>query len=330
VGQKSPKTHQHKDQITPRDDGEDIRHGGIDEAEQADDDYLPFLESGDPDHTLDDLLEGFDEFDPHGEDLDSPLLLSEFDPSGEVKKASALLERFRKHTAGGGVPTDGHAVTGKVSGARGAGDAGKEDDDDSEGEQMTRDVEKILAQLRDEIGVAEDAGKEETEDGKESGEPGPSTQEHSGADGQPLSADSLISLPNVPASPPRDLNEDPTTKESSNQQGRKSFDFENDIVSRMASLKGLGPAINVDAFGLPVAPTFSPRDHQGSRKKKEKGAGYTDEDQKTWCIVCLDDATIRCVGCDDDVFCARCWKDMHMGPSAGYDERGHRWVRFER
>ncbi|KAJ2992984.1 hypothetical protein NUW58_g1984 [Xylaria curta] len=58
----------------------------------------------------------------------------------------------------------------------------------------------------------------------------------------------------------------------------------------------------------------------------------SDEDQRTWCVVCLEDGTVHCLGCDagDDVYCARCWKEMHVGPRAGYDERGHSWETLAR
>lgn len=30
-----------------------------------------------------------------------------------------------------------------------------------------------------------------------------------------------------------------------------------------------------------------------------------------WCTVCNEDATIRCVGCDGDLFCRQCFKEIH-------------------
>jgi hypothetical protein len=97
---------------------------------------------------------------------------------------------------------------------------------------------------------------------------------------------------------------------------RKSLDFENDITSRLASLRGLGSGVNFDSFGLPTAPTFRPEDRSATVAASlvRPRGGYTDEDQKTWCIVCLDDAAIRCVGCDNDVYCSRCFKEMVFSP----------------
>ncbi|KAK3329490.1 hypothetical protein B0H66DRAFT_27325 [Apodospora peruviana] len=299
------------------------------EQQLSDDDdaYLPFLQAGDDDQqALDDLLEGLGEFDLGGdEDFDT---YPKFDPGGEAKKVSALLEQIHK--------TDPASASSVVSMEITQATTGKAsdhvDDDESEGEQMTHEVERILSQARDQLAISEDrAADKETSD--EPGGPPSSSGANSNADNKSKSitapptagddtghdegdaAPSFI-LPDVPSSPLSDDNDD-----------QKSFDFANDISTRMASLKGIA----VDAFGLPLAPTFQPQDRQpDSKRKSKKGAGYTDEDQKTWCIVCLDDATVRCVGCNDDVFCARCWRDMHIGPSAGYDERGHRWVKFHR
>ncbi|PHH92311.1 hypothetical protein CDD83_7900 [Cordyceps sp. RAO-2017] len=57
---------------------------------------------------------------------------------------------------------------------------------------------------------------------------------------------------------------------------------------------------------------------------------YTDADVDSWCTVCLDDAALRCLGCDDDPYCARCWREMHRGPAAAFDDRSHRCVQFAR
>ncbi|KAH8718890.1 Abscission/NoCut checkpoint regulator [Beauveria bassiana] len=54
------------------------------------------------------------------------------------------------------------------------------------------------------------------------------------------------------------------------------------------------------------------------------------QDPLPWCTVCLADATLRCLGCDDDVYCARCWHEMHVGPAAAFDDRSHRAVQFTR
>jgi hypothetical protein len=193
-----------------------------------------------------------------------------------------------------------------------------EDDDDSDGEQMTHAVQAVLSQIGDEInslpappGILEQGTPcEETGGGRTS----------AATEGN----ESALALPAVPSQLV-----DPvfTTEEEEEEEGT----FEKDISARLASLRGLG---SLDELGLPSAPTFRPEDRRTSSTIVGKGLlrsnKYTDEDQTTWCVVCLEDATIRCVDCDNDVYCTRCWKEMHVGPSAGYDERGHKWLKFER
>lgn len=149
-----------------------------------------------------------------------------------------------------------------------------------------------------------------------------------------------LSLPTVPTALV-----DPAPTSGAVPTPGTSDPFESSIEARLAALKGAGaPIIRTDELGLPSAPTFRPEDNRpeprlgrgrGGVGPNSSRAGYTDADQRTWCIVCLEDGTIRCLGCAEDgsgvgdVYCARCWKEMHVGPSAGYDERGHAWEKFD-
>ncbi|KAL2125125.1 hypothetical protein VTJ04DRAFT_1490 [Mycothermus thermophilus] len=218
------------------------------------------------------------------------------------------------------------------------------DSDDSDGEEMTRAVEEILTQLGDEINSlppplptlqtndprAKPAHDGSSEDDKQT--PSPNKPSTTTPDQTTTPETSDITLPSVPSTQPAP---DPSS-------------LPDPIASRLAQLRGLGP---VDALGLPSAPTFAPSaggaPDPSSKALLRARSKYTDEDQRGWCIVCLDDATVRCLGCsttphsgaDDgnedgdggggDVYCARCWREMHVGPSAGFDERGHRWVRLD-
>ncbi|KAH8883830.1 hypothetical protein GQ53DRAFT_786611 [Thozetella sp. PMI_491] len=255
---------------------------------------------------LDELLEGLD-FDPDlaGEDGDNPL--DEIDVAAEAKKVEALLRRVQ---GGGG-------------------------DDDSEGEETDRQ-EAELERQDEETAEARPPDPEAGKDGSSSESPSKEDAGEGGTD--------ALALPGVPSGlvdPPQEAEagENPLSLPTVPSQlvdpapeadaaTRKSVDFENDITERLAALKGLGASVKTDSFGMPSAPTFQPDDRPVPGVKKRPG--YTDEDQKTWCTVCLEDATIRCLGCDDDVYCARCFREMHVGPRAGYDERGHQWVKFQR
>lgn len=202
-------------------------------------------------------------------------------------------------------------------------DQGPPHDDDSDAGDMRREVDEVLAQARDEAELEAHHAQSDGEDGRdragapEQKKPGPSgdsRREDQDAPAHAAAADPFA-LPTVPSA---------------------LVDFEDAIASRMAALKGVSGAavVRTDDWGLPSAPTFQPEDHKPASPRKAKAgrsAGFTDADRKTWCIVCLEDAAVRCLGCDDgDAYCWRCWREMHVGPAAGFDERGHKWVKFER
>jgi hypothetical protein len=173
-------------------------------------------------------------------------------------------------------------------------------------EDESREAQDIVARLLDEVNL--DRAKEAEE-----------ARDNSSYQGQKEDdEDSGLSLPSAPAALP----ELPGTG-SGEQPSKKSLDFESDIAARMAALKGLGSA---NSLGLPSAPTFKPADKpiKGAMKK------YTDEEVDSWCIICQDDATVKCLGCDGDLYCAGCWKEGHMGPDVGFEERRHKWAKYRK
>ncbi|CAJ2500308.1 Uu.00g031610.m01.CDS01 [Anthostomella pinea] len=213
-------------------------------------------------------------------------------------------------------------------------DSDESSDDDSEGDTMTREADDVLAQATDET---------EYEKANEPPSPKPTSSPPIGETkprprsvlpnkpraAKDTSSNDPFNLPTVPS----DLQDQPDLPGSSQEDS----DFAASIASRMAALKvstppspnlPSAPSSEVDTLGLPGVPTFAPADRPAPGLVKRHG--YTDEDQKTWCVVCLEDGAVRCHGCDGDVYCARCWKEMHVGPSAGYEERGHRWETFVR
>merc|ERR1712071_642011 len=38
------------------------------------------------------------------------------------------------------------------------------------------------------------------------------------------------------------------------------------------------------------------------------------EDELPWCELCNEDAQLRCIECDGDLYCRRCWKETHQDP----------------
>ncbi|PVH83424.1 hypothetical protein DL98DRAFT_513307 [Cadophora sp. DSE1049] len=168
-------------------------------------------------------------------------------------------------------------------------------------EQESREAQDIVARMLDEVNLerANESKKEEK----------PSTPERSKDDAE--EENGSLSLPSAPSALPEPV-----------ETSKKSLDFESDIAARMAALSGL----STNSLGLPSAPTFKPIDKpvKGVMKK------FTDEEVDSWCIICQDDATVKCMGCDGDLYCANCWKEGHMGPDVGYEEKMHKWVKYRK
>lgn len=201
----------------------------------------------------------------------------------------------------------------------------KDDGDDSGGEEMKRDVEGIVSEALEGVkgGEADETDQAKTDPG---GDPGAGTEApcDPGGDGDPA-----LSLPSVPTDLPS-----PTT--SPPQDVPNTGDFEDDMARRMAALKNFKPAAQPasDSLDLPSVPTFHPSDRKPKPAEGAKTSagrvGFTDDDMETWCTVCLEDGTLICPGCDDDVYCQRCWYEMHRGPAAGYDETLHEAKQFNK
>lgn len=170
-------------------------------------------------------------------------------------------------------------------------------------EDESREAQEIVDKLMDEYNLET---KKQPEPQAASPEPAEKHEEESRG----------LSLPSAPSQLPE-------PPKPANESSRKSLDFESDISARMAALRGLGAT---NELGLPSAPTFKPIDKpvKGVMKK------YTDEEIETWCTICQDDATVECLGCDGDLYCAKCWKEGHMGPDVGYEERMHKWTKYKK
>ncbi|RDA91541.1 hypothetical protein CP533_4359 [Ophiocordyceps camponoti-saundersi (nom. inval.)] len=97
-----------------------------------------------------------------------------------------------------------------------------------------------------------------------------------------------------------------------------------DMASRLAALRDSSSS----PWTLPSVPSAQPSSAVGDRLRSRYG--YTDDDVDFWCTVCLEDATLRCLGCDNDPYCSRCWREMHRGPYAAFDDRSHTAVQFTR
>lgn len=117
-----------------------------------------------------------------------------------------------------------------------------------------------------------------------------------------------LSLPSVPAS---DL--------------AKAQAFDDALTARMAALSAPSSSLS-----FPSAPSFSPAKKPPKVTSDLAGAADDDDDVDNWCVICNDDATLQCNGCDGDRYCQNCWMEGHRGESAGWDERRHKAVLFVR
>ena len=124
--------------------------------------------------------------------------------------------------------------------------------------------------------------------------------------------DEELSLPSAPTSLPQDDLD-------------RTQAIEDALTARLAALASASPS-QTDSLGLPSAPSFSPT--KKPPKIQSNIAKKLDDEIETWCIICNDDATLRCLGCDGDLYCRKCWMEGHRGESAGYEERRHRAVEF--
>lgn len=90
--------------------------------------------------------------------------------------------------------------------------------------------------------------------------------------------------------------------------------------------------LGLNGLDLPSAPIVQPTSSRpkvnASLKPKSNLSRYTDEDIDSWCCICNEDAEVRCLGCDGDLYCQQCWQEGH-GTGVG-QERGHKAVQYNR
>lgn len=191
----------------------------------------------------------------------------------------------------------------------------EDSDDDSDGERMQTKANDIIARLKDEIELEATLG--EVDD-----EAGPTIQhqkEDQQDDGESNPANVDFVIPSLPSNL-----DDLSASSPWRASGTADMD---DITARMAALRA--PATD-DSFSLPSVPSSKPAAGDKPVKRLTSKTDYTDDDIDSWCTVCLNDATLRCLGCDDDPYCTRCWREMHIGPAAAFDDRSHKAVQFTR
>ncbi|KAF2253175.1 hypothetical protein BU26DRAFT_528454 [Trematosphaeria pertusa] len=123
--------------------------------------------------------------------------------------------------------------------------------------------------------------------------------------------DSSLNLPSAPKSLPSD-------------DFAKTQALEDALTARLAALS----KPSSDSLGLPSAPSFAPA--KKPPKIESSLSKALEEEVDTWCIICTDDSTLKCLGCDGDLYCQTCWMEGHRGESAGFEERRHKAVLYSR
>lgn len=83
------------------------------------------------------------------------------------------------------------------------------------------------------------------------------------------------------------------------------------------------PDIPLPSLTLPSTPTAAP----STRKPTSKNPGFSNQVIESWCIICCANATVKCFGCDGDLYCWGCWREGHVGEDAGLEEKRHVWER---
>lgn len=169
-------------------------------------------------------------------------------------------------------------------------------------EDVDHEADEYLAQVLDELRhqPKQDFPEDQLESSKHI-----STEERS--DQQ---ADTSTSV-NFPQAPDKDIELPPSYSETT---------ADDELASRFANL------------GLPSVPRTikSTPANPATQASKQSQNTFTDEEIDSWCIICNDDASLRCIGCDGDLYCTKCWLDGHKGPDAGYEERKHRAVQYNK
>ena len=176
-------------------------------------------------------------------------------------------------------------------------------------QSLDKEADEYLQRILDEIQHEPPEQEEQAAAAEEEEEPPPYSPHAPERHDEPTSA-TLLDLPSTPSKDP----DTPAASKSSKEAGPTT---DASLSSRFASL-------TASTLRLPSTPTKKPT----STSAIPKPITDTDADIDTWCCICNADAALRCVGCDGDLYCTRCWMEGHRGESAGFEERSHRAVLF--
>jgi len=216
-----------------------------------------------------------------------------------VKEAKdALLVDPEAETAVGDRDGSGAQTEWSDPGSIAEGDKARKTEDQQDEEEADDYVKRVLAEI--------DMEKKF----------GPSEAEEASAPASPEEQNTTSSDPGLPSTPsnlppPPNSTKPPTYEDS-------------ELEARLSQL-GLG-GLNLPS--TPSAPPSAKPKVTADIKSKSNVQKYTDEDIDSWCCICNEDGEVRCLGCDNDIYCQQCWTEGHgNGPG---QEKGHRAVQLIR
>jgi hypothetical protein len=163
---------------------------------------------------------------------------------------------------------------------------------------LDQEADELLARILDEVKHEPPEARERNASGVDDDTSGDMQVSTSEPDSNPPA----LNLPSTPAKLPDSV----LSPEQSTQ--------DDDLASRFAGLS------------LPSVPTTMKSTKKAAPTKPS--IGFTDEEIDSWCIICNDDATLQCIGCDGDLYCTNCWIEGHRGEAAGAEERRHKAIQF--
>uniref|UniRef100_A0A8C0BFU7 Zinc finger FYVE-type containing 19 n=1 Tax=Buteo japonicus TaxID=224669 RepID=A0A8C0BFU7_9AVES len=105
------------------------------------------------------------------------------------------------------------------------------------------------------------------------------------------------------------------------------------VAKRLAALRGEDPEkVTLETYKLPDSDEEVAEEEAIRRVLKQVRSGSgglipittalaraddSDEDELPWCCICNEDATLRCHGCDGDLYCQRCFRKSRISSLAG-------------
>ncbi|EPS41006.1 hypothetical protein H072_5126 [Dactylellina haptotyla CBS 200.50] len=128
----------------------------------------------------------------------------------------------------------------------------------------------------------------------------------------------------------KETEEEPAARKTSEAAG-DDVDVDEELRKRFAALEGLSlpPApttLPISSAGLPSTPSSKP----GTKKTPAQKVDDLLDDIENWCCICNEDATVKCLGCDGDLYCTECFNEGHRDKDAPMDMKKHKALAYNK